>query len=42
VNAENTKYMVMSLDQNTARSQYVEFEDSSFERVDYLKYLGET
>jgi len=26
VNAENTKYMVMSLDQNTGRSQYVQFD----------------
>ena len=33
VNAENTKYMVMSLDQNTGRSQYVQIDDSSFEMV---------
>jgi hypothetical protein len=42
VNSENTKYMVMSLDQNAGRNQYVQVYDSSFERVDDLKYLGTT
>ena len=32
VNADKTKYMVMSLDQNARGSQYVEIYDSSFEK----------
>ena len=40
VNAENTNYMAMSLDQNTGGSQYVEIDDSSFKGVDDFKYLG--
>jgi hypothetical protein len=38
VNAENTKYMVMSLGQNAGRNQYVQIDDSSSERVDDFKY----
>jgi len=32
VNANKTKYMVMSLDHNAGWSQYVQIDDSSFER----------
>ena len=32
--AVKTKYMIMSLDQNTGRSQYIKTDNSSFERVD--------
>ena len=42
VNAENTNYMFMSLDQNTGGSLYVEIDDISLERVDDFKYLGKT
>jgi hypothetical protein len=34
VYTDKTKYMVMSLDRNAGRSQYVQTDDSSFERVD--------
>jgi len=34
VNADKTKYMIMSLDQNAERSQYVKNDDRAFERVD--------
>ena len=40
VNAETTKYMVMSRDQNTGRSHNIEIDNTSFERVEDLKYLG--
>jgi hypothetical protein len=33
VNVDKTKYMVMSLDNNAGRIQYVKSDDSSFERV---------
>jgi len=34
VNADKTKYMIMSLEQNAGRSQYVKTDDSCFEKVD--------
>jgi hypothetical protein len=34
VYTDKTKYMVMSLDRNARRNQYVQTDDSSFERVD--------
>jgi len=40
VNADKTKYMVMSRDQNRGRSDSMKTENSSFERVEELKYLG--
>jgi len=40
VNADKTKYMVMSRDQNAARSHYIKMNNNSFERVEEFKYLG--
>jgi len=42
VNADKTKYMVMSRDQNAGRSHNMETDNSSFERVEEFKYLGTT
>jgi len=41
VNADITKYMVMSRDQNAGRSRNVKIDSSTFERVED-KYLGTT
>jgi hypothetical protein len=40
VNADKTKYMVMSRDQNAGRSYNMKIDNSSIERVDEFKYLG--
>jgi len=40
VNANKTKYMVMSRDQNAGRTHSMKTDNSSFERVDEFKYLG--
>ena len=42
VSADKTKYMVMSRDQNSGQSHGMKFDNSSFERVEELKYLGTT
>ena len=42
VNADNTKYMVMSWDQNAGRIHVMKIDSSFFERVEELKYLGTT
>jgi len=42
VNADKTKYMVMSQDQKAGRSHNVKIDNSSFERVEEFKYLGTT
>jgi len=42
VNADKTKYMVMSRDQNTGRSDSIKTDNSSFGRVEQFKYLGTT
>jgi len=42
VNADKTKYMVMSRDQNAGRSHNMKSDNSSFERVEEFKYLGTT
>ena len=42
VNADNTKYMVMSRDQNAGRSQNMETTHSSFETAEQFKYMGTT
>jgi len=39
VKADKTKYMVMSRDQNSGRSQNIKTDNSSSERVEF-KYLG--
>ena len=40
VNADGTKYTVMSRDQNTEQSQNVKTGNSSFERVKRFQILG--
>jgi len=42
VNADKTKYMVMSRDQNAGQSHSMKIDNSSFERVKEFKYLGTT
>jgi hypothetical protein len=42
VNADQTKYMIMSRDQNAGRGHSVKVDDSSIERVEEFKYLGAT
>ena len=42
VNADKTKYMVMSQDQNAGQSHSMKTDNSSFERMEELKYLGTT
>ena len=42
VNADNTKYMVMSRDKKAGRSHHVKIENSSFERMEEFEYLGTT
>ena len=39
VNADKTKYMVTSRDQNAGRSHSIKTDNSSFERVEEIKYL---
>ena len=41
-NAEKTKYMVMSQDQNAGQSHSMKTDNSSFERVKEFNYLGTT
>ena len=42
VNADETKYMVMSRDQNAGRRHSIKTDNSSFEKVDEFEYLGTT
>ena len=42
VNADKTKYMVMSRYRNAGRGCSVKIDNSSFERVEEFKYLGTT
>ena len=42
VNADKTKYMVMSRDRNAGRGHSVKIDNSSNERVEEFKYLGMT
>jgi hypothetical protein len=42
VNADKTKYMIMSWDQNAGRSHSIKIHNSSTERVEEFKYLGTT
>ena len=42
VNADNTKYMVISRDQNAGQNHSVKINYSTFERVEEFKYLGTT
>jgi hypothetical protein len=40
VNAEKTKYMVMSRNQNAGHNHDIKVDNKSFERVEEFKYLG--
>jgi hypothetical protein len=40
VNADKTKYMVMSQDQNAGRSPSIKTDNISSERVEQFRYLG--
>jgi hypothetical protein len=40
LNAEKTKYMVMSRDQNAGQNGYIQIGNESFESVDQFKHLG--
>jgi hypothetical protein len=42
VNAEKTKCMVMSGDQNAGQNHNIKLDNKSFERVEQFKYLGTT
>ena len=42
VNADKTKYMVMSRDRKAGRSHSVKIDNSSIERVEEFKYFGTT
>jgi hypothetical protein len=40
VNAEKTKYMVLSQDQNVGQNHNIKIHNKSFERVEQFRYLG--
>jgi len=40
VNAEKTKYMVRSRDQNAVRGHKIKLDNRTFEKVERFKYLG--
>jgi sorting nexin-29 len=42
VNAEKTKYMIMSRNQNAKQNHNMKLDNKSFERVKQIKYLGTT
>jgi hypothetical protein len=42
LNADTTKYMVTSQDQNAGRSYSMETDNISFQRVKHFEYLGTT
>jgi hypothetical protein len=42
VNAEKTKYMVMSRNQNAGQNHNIKLDNKAFERVEQFKYLGTT
>ena len=42
VNADKTKYVVMSRDQNAGRSHSIKTDNSCISRVEEFKYLGTT
>ena len=42
MNAEKTKYMVMSRDKNAGQNGYIQIGNESFETVEQFRYLGTT
>ena len=42
VNADRTKYMVMSPDQSAGQNHNIRFNNKSFEKVEQFKHLGTT
>jgi hypothetical protein len=42
INADKTKYMVMSRDQHAGRNHSTKIDNISFERVEEFRYLGKT
>ena len=42
VNANKTKYMIMSRDQNAGQIHNIKIDNISYERVEEFKYLGTT
>jgi hypothetical protein len=40
INADKTKYMVISKDRNAGSSHIIKMDNSSFGRVEQFKYLG--
>ena len=42
VSADKTKYMVMSRDRTAGRSHNIKTDNSSFQRMEELRYLGTT
>jgi len=42
VSADNTKYMVISGDQNAGRNRNIKTDNSSFEKVEQFRYLRST
>ena len=42
MNADKTKYMVMSRNQDPERSHNIKIDISFFERVEEFKYMGKT
>jgi hypothetical protein len=42
VNADKTKYILISRDQNAERSHIIKTDNISFEWVEEFKYLGKT
>jgi len=42
LNADKTKYIIMSRDQKAGRSHSMKIDNSSIERVEVFKYLGTT
>ena len=42
VNADKTKYMIMSRDQNAGRNHSMKIDNNAVERVEEFKYLGTT